>query len=358
MTAELVRQLHSLGVTVDVGVFDNAGRGDRTILEVVAPYVHDGSVIPSRGRLDGSTVATLRRHLVRRRVDLIHSHKVKTTFYSLLARRQLPCKLVATCHNWLTDTAVLRLHAMLDKRLARFCDAAVGVSADVAQELRHYVPAERVRHIGNGIDTQRYRRLLPRTEAKRALQLPADRVLVGYVGRLSVQKGLSSLLRAVASLPEPLRSGTDLVITGDGDYRLALGDEARALGLAQRTHFLGARSDTPEIYSALDVFVLPSQQEAFPMVVLEAMACELPVIATDVGDTARIVEDGISGLVVPPRDVDALRHRLLDVLQDPLRGERLGQAARARVVERFSSEQMARAYLALYEELMRSSTRH
>jgi len=354
MAAELVRQLHGLGVTVDVAVFDNAGRGDRTILEAAAPYIHDGQVIPCRGRVDKSTVAALRKYIARHRLDLIHSHKFKATSYSLLARWRLPCRLVATYHNWLTDTAALWLYAALDKRLAGYCDAAVGVSGPVVQELRRYVPADRVHQIGNGVDTQSYRRLLPRAEARRELQLPADRMLVGFVGRLSAQKGLSNLLRAIAEMPLALRTGVDLVITGDGEKRRALNDEAHMLGLADRTHFLGTRNDTPTIYSALDVFVLPSEQEAFPMVVLEAMACGLPIIATDVGDTARIIEDGVSGLVVRPRNVDSLRQALSELLQNPDRARRFGEAARERVVKYFSSTQMAQTYLALYEELLRS----
>lgn len=357
MAAELVRQLHELGATVDVAVFDNAGRGDRTILKAAAPYIHDGQVIPCRGRVDPSTVRALRKSIARHHVDLIHSHKFKTTLYSLFARRHLPCRLVSTYHNWLTDTTALQVHAVLDKRLARYCDAAVGVSGPVVQELRRYVPAERVHHIGNGVDTERFRRLLPLAEARRELGLPVDRKLIGFVGRLSAQKGLSTLLRAIAEFPAGLRGVVDLVITGDGEERRALEDEARALGLADRTHFLGTRSDTPTIYSALDVFVLPSEQEAFPMVVLEAMACGLPIVATDVGDTARIVEDGVSGDIVPPRDRKSLQLALIGVLQDPDRARRLGEAARERLVKHFSSEQMAQAYLALYQELLRSPTR-
>jgi glycosyltransferase involved in cell wall biosynthesis len=155
-------------------------------------------------------------------------------------------------------------------------------------------------------------------------------------------------------MPLALRTGVDLVITGDGEKRRALYDEAHMLGLADRTHFLGTRNDTPTIYSALDVFVLPSEQEAFPMVVLEAMACGLPIIATDVGDTARIIEDGVSGLVVRPRNVDSLRQALSELLQNPDRARRFGEAARERVVKYFSSTQMAQTYLALYEELLRS----
>jgi len=357
MASELVRELSLLGATVDVAVFDNAGKGDRTILDAAAPYIRAGDVLPCSGRWDPETIGALRRHVSEQRIDIVHSHKFKGTLYFLLSRLRRECGLVATFHNWLKDTAVLRLHAALDKRLARYCDIAVGVSQSVASELRRYVPASRVRKVGNGVDTERFQRKASREVARRELNLPAERILVGFVGRLTAQKGVSVLLRATAGLPAKLQDSIDLVIVGDGEERSALSDEARALGLGNRTHFLGTQTDTPLVYAALDLFVLPSEQEAFPMVVLEAMACELPLIATDVGDTAQIVEPGVSGLIVQTRNVESLRQAIGAMLSDPERAACLGRAARQRVVAHFSSRAMASTYLSLYEEVMRARPR-
>lgn len=352
MAAELVRQLHYLGVTLDVAVFDNGGRGDRQILDIVKPYVSERLVLPCRGRLDFSTVVALRRYIIRRQVNVLHSHKYKATFYSLLARLRTSCKLVVTYHNWLTNSLPLRVYAALDKRLAAYCDAAVGVSVPVAQELRRSVLAKRVHHIGNGVDTQIYQRVLTLADAKRALGLPVNSRSIGFVGRLSAAKGVSYLLQAAAALSPALRGDAHIVIVGDGEHRKALADEARLLGLSQRTHFLGTRSDTPLIYSALDVFVLPSEVEAFPMVVLEAMACALPVIATNVGDVGQIIENGTSGRVIAARDKDALRTAVEEVLIDPDYARRLGTAARERIAQQFSSSQMAQRYLVLYRDVL------
>jgi glycosyltransferase involved in cell wall biosynthesis len=352
MAAELVRQLHRKGVTVDLGVFDNAGRGDRRILDVAAPYIQEGIVIPCRGQIDASAIANLRGYVKRRAPDVIHSHAYKTTFYALLARWRTSCRLVATYHNWLTHTATLRFYMALDKRLARYCDAAVAVSGEVALALRPHIPPERLHRIGNGIDSDVYRRATPVADAKRALGL-GDRFLVGFVGRLSSKKGLSYLLRALATLPPAVHA----VIVGDGDYREAIVREAELLNLSERVHLLGVRDDVRPIYAALDIFVLPSESEAFPMVVLEAMASGLPVVATDVGDTKQIVEDGLSGRVVPARDADALARALSEFINDRERALRIGAAARQRVEACFSSAQMAGAYLGLYESVLPPRTR-
>lgn len=356
MTAELVRQLHALGVTIDIGVFDNDGRADREILDVAAPYINDALIVPCRRQFDWSAARVLHEYLNNRRPDVVHSHKYKTTFYALLSRRHTPCRLVATYHNWLYDTLPLRLYAALDKRLARYCDAVIGVSEPVTQELRRHVPAPKVSHIGNGVDTEVYRPLMPRADAKQGLGL-SGKTLVGFVGRLSADKGISHLLQALAAMPASLAESIHAVIVGDGEYRGALESEARALGLSERVHFLGNRRDTPLLYTAFDVFVLPSRREGFPMVLLEAMACGLPVIATRVGDVDHIIEQGVSGLVVEPTDTAALQQALQALLAEPDRAQRMGTAARERVERRFSSARMAREYLAIYQSVMGGSVR-
>ena len=353
MTAELVRQLHGLKVTIDLGIFDNNGRANKEILEVAGKYIEESFIIPCRRQLDWSTVSSLNKYLTTRKPDIIHSHKYKTTFYALLARRHTPCRLVTTSHNWLTDTLPLRFYTALDKRLARYCDAVVGVSKPVTDELRRCVPASsKVRYIENGVDTDVYRPAMSRADAKQAIGL-GGLPLVGFVGRLSADKGVVYLMRALGDLPETAAGPLHAVIVGDGEHRGALEAEAHRLGLSERVHFLGNRRDTPLLYSAFDVFVLPSLREGFPMVLLEAMSIGLPVISTRVGDVDYIVEQGVSGIVVNPADPAALQQALQTVMENPDRSSRMGALARQRVEEHFSSAKMAREYLTLYEQILR-----
>lgn len=354
MTIELVRQLHARGVTIDLGMFDNDGAANKQILDIAAPFIHDSLVIPCRGQFDWSAVRILHKYLNEQRPDVIHSHKYKATFYALLSRRHTPCRLVATYHNWLTDTLPLRFYAALDKRLARYCDAAVGVSEPVTQELRHHVPTPKVWKIGNGIDTGHYLPPMSHHDAKQTLGL-SGKTLVGFVGRLSADKGLSYLFQALAAMPTSLAGSVHAVIVGDGEHLNVLKAEVSACGLSGRVHFLGNRRDTPLLYTAFDVFVLPSLREGFPMVLLEAMSCSLPIISTRVGDIDRIIEQGVSGLIVEPADPAMLQQALQKVLTDPDYAKRMGAAARTRVEQYFSSTQMAREYLALYERVMKEN---
>ena len=351
MTAELTRQLHASGVSVEVAILDNNGRGNAEIFEAVGSAAGATYRIPCGGQIDLATLRRLNRIVKDRKIDVIHSHKYKTSFYSALTHTVRPVKVLTTYHNWLYQTRALRVYATVDKQLARFSDLCVGVSTPVTDELRRYVPSRKVLQIDNGIDVSVYHPGASRAEARAALGLSPQRPLAGFVGRLSVEKGLPYFIEAVAGL---LEQDFDVVIVGDGELRGEIEAKVASLGLSQRVSLWGNRRDTPQIYRALDLFVLPSTQEAFPMVALEAMASGCAIVATAVGEVSRILDNGNCGLVVPPADVIALRDAMGGLLDNEARRRHLGQLARERVVANYSSQAMAAGYLHAYEHILAS----
>jgi glycosyltransferase involved in cell wall biosynthesis len=350
MAAELVRHTVPFGIESHVGVFDNGGRGDRQILETTRAAGARGWVVPCAGQYDGAAVRAIADYVREQRIDVVHSHKYKTTFHALLARRRQPCPLLATYHNWLEDSFMLKVYAWIDKRLARYVDANVGVSTVVATELARHAPADRVHYIGNGIDTDRFTpgdsSAATRAAARARIGLE-DAPVIGFVGRLTPQKGVEVLIAAFHALDDPR---AQLLIVGDGESRAALETAARAGRNAARITFLGARQDTPELFRAMDLFVLPSYVEAFPMVLLEAMATAVPVIGTPVGDVPKIIAADV-GRITSLGDVPALRSTLAELLADEAVRTRLGKAARSNVVANHSAEAFARNYVKLYERI-------
>lgn len=346
MAAVLVRRLAANGVQNHVGVLRSYGDSNLQILDAVRDIAH-GHVFECRGRFDWRVIGALRRYIRWHDVDVVHSHKYKTNFYAVIAGLGLGRTLISTCHNWLGTSSKMRLYAALDKRVLAVFDKVVGVSDEVADELRRHVAARKVEKIDNGIDIDRFDPLPAPADAKRALGV-GDRPVIGFVGRLTNDKAVSVLLRAVHKLGR--RRPVKLLVIGDGKDSAALKQEAQALGVHDSVEFLGHRTDTPRLYPALDVFVLPSRKEAFPMVVLEAMACAVPVIATRVGDVPYILQYGACGRLVDVDDVDGLCRALDSVLSDPIAAQQLGAAGQQRVHERFSSQIMARHYQALYAQ--------
>ncbi|MFN8223543.1 MAG: glycosyltransferase family 4 protein [Gaiellales bacterium] len=178
---------------------------------------------------------------------------------------------------------------------------------------------------------------------------PGTPVRIVSVGRLAEPKDFGTLLAAIA---RPALGTVELELLGDGPQRAALEAMARRLGIADLTHFLGEVGDVPDRLRRADVFVLSSRSEGLPISVLEAMAAGLPIVATAVGGLGELVDDGVTGLLVPAGDVNALAEALATLAADPARCQTLGAASRRRAEERFSIAACRQAHVELYRRLL------
>lgn len=350
MAASLVRSLERRGIGCHVGTFRSGPQSNLEILGAVRDCGAQGVVIDCHGRFDRTAARRIRDYALAAGIDVIHSHKYKTNLYAYLAVRGTELRLISTCHNWVNTNLTLRAYGVLDRFVLRGFDAVVGVSQSVLDQLGR-PGRRRLECIPNGIDVARFQGTLSREEARARLGLPAG-PLIGFVGRLSRLKDVPTLLRAFAALASPVPAV--LAIVGDGEERTALEREAQRLGIAGRTHFLGECSETFTAYRAFDLFVLPSLEEASPLVVLEAMAAGTPVVATRVGSIPEVLDEGRCGYLVPTGDAPGLAERMAAVLADPAGQRRVSAAAVARVIERYSLESMIDRYIGLYGSLVRT----
>jgi glycosyltransferase involved in cell wall biosynthesis len=175
--------------------------------------------------------------------------------------------------------------------------------------------------------------------------------VIGLVGRLDHWgKGHKELFTAMAQIRE--RHPVHALIVGGGRRTDEVRQLATSLGLAGEVHFLGPRRDVPDLLKAMDIFVLPSYSEGVSLALLEAMAAGLPVIATEVGGLPEVVEHEKTGLLIPPRDVEALAGALGRLLADPAWARQLGANARAHVRKHFSLDRLGREINEIYEELV------
>lgn len=249
-------------------------------------------------------------------------------------------------------------HQRLRRWMAPFIARHVVVSADLQDWLTGRVGIRRakVTHIANGIDTTAFRVARDRPIARPLLgdfAPPGTRVVVN-VARLDKVKDHAGLIAAFKLLQRDDVPATDcrLVIAGEGPQRRALERQIAELDLARVVRLLGDRGDIAELLAEADVFALSSIAEGMPVTLLEAMAAGLPVVATDVGDVASVVADGVTGTLVPAHDPPALAAALGSYLADENRRRAHGDAARTRAVERFGLGAMVSAYVSLYDELL------
>jgi len=209
------------------------------------------------------------------------------------------------------------------------------------------IPRCKVVCIPNAVDLARCRRRDP-ARVRADLGLSDEQLMILTAGNLIPPKGVGVLIRAFAVVCETDPSAV-LVIAGDGPERAKLEGLAEQLGVPNRTRFLGERSDMPDLLSASAIFCCPSiWAEAFGWVNAEAMACEVPVVSTTTGAIPEIVEHGEMGLLVPPRDPDAMAGAIIELLASPERRKAMGEAGRRRAENLFDLCQAIQSHVALY----------
>jgi glycosyltransferase involved in cell wall biosynthesis len=308
--------------------------------------------IPERGPLDVRALWRLAREVAAFRPHLLHAHDYKTNALSVLLGAWFRIPVLTTLHGYVTCSRRLELYYAVDRWALRQMRHVVAVSEDLDETAaRLGVPAARRSLIRNAIDTERYRRSATATEARRRLWMEPDRPLVGAVGRLSPEKGFDVLIRAMARMRA---AGTEagLAIVGEGEEKARLRELARELGCADHVVFAGHQSDPRPWFEAMDVFALSSLREGLPNVVLEAMALEVPIVATRIAGVPKVLRDGESALLVEPRDEAALSAALTRLLGDAALRTRLADSARRTVEREFNFAVRMQAEAALYDRLL------
>ena len=241
-------------------------------------------------------------------------------------------------------------HLQLDRWTARLVDMYVAVSDSVAEFSRTVgkLPSQRLVVIPNGIDVRTFDQASPTDLTQ--LGIAAGRKAVTFVGRLDPQKGLAEFISSSRAWLDRLPDH-DLLLVGEGPERCPLEALARQTGLSDRVHFAGWRSDVPGILRNSNLLVLPSRWEGMPNVVLEAMGCRLPVVASDVEGVGELLGPAGRQQIAPQGDIGALAERIISIASNPALSESLGEANRRRVEERFSLEAMVDAYSDLLHRL-------
>ncbi len=235
----------------------------------------------------------------------------------------------------------------------RLLDRTIAVS-ELSRDMlisNYHVPPERIVAIRNGMDVERFDEDIDAAAVRAELGLSSNHRVALLIGRFAARKGHNYAMRAMrlaaARVPD-LR----MIFAGDGELEGELRAEAAELGISDRVFFVGFRRDIPRLLAASDVLLLPSEDECLPLVILEAMSSRRPVIATDVGGISEAVDDGRTGILVSPRDVEGLADAMVDVLGDRERASAMGIEGRRKVEEEFSLEACAAAVFDVYEELL------
>ena len=284
-------------------------------------------------------------------VRIWHGHDYKSNFLGLLLRDRLGLRLVSTVHGWAeAHSPKARMYYALDRWCLRRYERVICVSPDLFDACeRSGVPRERLRLVENGIDTASFRRTRSPADA-RGCATRRGRLVIGAVGRLSYEKGYDLLIPAVDRLVEEGHD-VELWIAGEGPQRAELAACIARARHRERFRLLGFVDDLHHLFESFDVFALSSRNEGLPLALLEAMAMEVPVVATRCGGVAGVVENGECGVLAETNSIEDLAAGLRKVLACASLREQLATRARRRVVDGYSLAHRMERVREIYEEL-------
>ena len=302
--------------------------------------------------------ASLREYVKRERIDIIHgSDRPRDAAYGVVLGKLTGAKSVVHVH-----VAWSEGYSAPAKWGVRRADGVFSISRFVTETIvATGTPRERVHTILNCVDPPDWDPSIDGSGVRSEFGIPPEASLLASVSRLFGQKGQRELLRALALVRKEVPDVRLLIVGADagyvhgGSFTAELKTLAQELGVGDRVVFTGERPDIPRIMAACDVYSMPSLEEPFGLVFLEAMAMGKPVVAVDNGGTPEVVEHGQSGLLVPPMDIAALTRSIITLLKDPELRSRMGAYGRSRVLEYFNVQRMAGDAAKAYEVLLKGA---
>jgi glycosyltransferase involved in cell wall biosynthesis len=312
-------------------------------------------IIPERWRFDVSVLPALRKIVERQRPDLVVSHSVKSHFLVWRSHLWRDCPWIAFHHGYTTTDRKMRIYNRLDRWSLPVADRLLTVCHAFARQLATDtgVPVAKIAVQHNSIRPRPLASPEGAQAVRSKLGIAPDEFMLLAVGRLSKEKAHLDLLAALARLRETNRElKCKLVIVGDGPERGTLEAAVRSTGIKLDVIFTGQENDVQPFYAAADVFVLPSHSEGSPNVLLEAMAANIPIVATDVGGVPEIVKNNESALLIPANDPQAMAAAIASVLNDQDLARRLTTNSAALIANQFTPERYVRGLVGIYGEVI------
>ena len=295
-----------------------------------------------------------RRLLEKLRPDVVHTHQIGALFYVGSAARKSGVPVVVHTEHGKHYPGRFRVRC-LSRWAVRSADQFFCVSKDIANGIERWriAPSSKIRVVANGIDLDRFQNQVASQKLRGSLGIPAGAPVIGTIGRLTEVKRQNLLIRSFSRLRDSIPAA-HLLLVGDGDLRQELEALVGQLNLAHVVRFVGYQSK-PELYwGAMNVFALTSRSERMPLVVLEAWAAGVPIIASRVGGLTEMIDDGKNGLLFESGDEDALARGLGHLLSEPELTRQLVDNGTRRVEAEFSSRQMVQTYQRHYFEVLES----
>lgn len=337
-----------------------ATASNRMFTKAITRQDHTTFTIDFSNRYNVAVLLRLMRIITREQIDIIHGQGARAEFYARLAarlsgRKAYVSTIAVPVEGYDVGPLKKLVYRAFDRFSERYVDRFIVVSESLAKAMihGHGVPQEQVTRIYNGIETDIYQpagQSINRHRIREEFRISDNEILIGSIGRLAWPKGFEFFIRAIPDIIQTLPNARFLLV-GDGSLRHDLETLAKSLNLQSCLVFAGQRKDIRDILAAIDIVVVPSIQEGFPVLTLEAMAMEKPIVATAIDGVMEQIVNGREGLLVAPKNPPAIAQAAKSLADDQSLARSLGKNARDKAVQDFSIQKMMMETIRVYETL-------
>lgn len=323
--------------------------------------------IDMRNRFNPRVILQLANLMKREKIDIVHSQGARADFFARIAAKLAKIPIVVSTvtmpvEGFDVNPVVRLIYIILNRFSEHFVNRFIVVSEALKRIMikKHGIDPQKVVRIYNGIEIDEYciegeKAMCRKSRFREELGLENDTQVIGAIGRLVWQKGFEYFIEAIPNVLKEFPEAM-FVIVGEGPLENKLKVKSKKLKVDDKVIFTGFRSDIKEVLASIDILVMPSLLEGFPMITLEAMAMAKPIVATDIEGIMETLKNGITGLLVPPKDTSALAKAIVDLLIHGDKAHQMGKAARRIVEERFGVDIMVQKVEEVYEELLQLNT--
>ncbi len=329
-----------------VCLFENTRSSNIDLYDIFNNQNISVSKLHCRGKMDIHAIFKLRKIIESNKIDIIHSHGYKANIYSFFSTIRSKIPRISTCHNWISNEPKLKYYSKLDQYFLRYFSHIAAVSDEVkAKIIASGISQKNISVVKNGISLHAFASTCSNSNICKDLNIQNNALIIGNVARFSAEKAHELLIKAFIEINKEFPESI-LLLVGDGPLKGSLERKYNHPSII----FAGQRKDVDRFYACMDVFVLPSLTEGLPLVLLEAMAAKVPVIASCVGAIPNVLKKGDCGILIEPGNSKDLKKALIYTFRNKKKVNEMALSAYERVEKHYSSKKMCNEYVMIYQE--------
>ncbi|MEW8052182.1 MAG: glycosyltransferase family 4 protein [Candidatus Thiodiazotropha sp.] len=337
---------------IHIGAFSGESHNDHAYMKKASQLGLDVVAIKENSSFDRKVIDQIKQVIQNQSIDIIHTHDFRSNIYGLICAKSQRLPLVSTCHGWISNSLKGKIYTAIDKYLLRYHDQVIVVSEIMKENLvSGGMQSDKVNVINNALVINDYVIEKGNNKLRSEFNISPEKKVIANIGRLSQEKRQDYFLKAAKYL-NGINKNLMFIIIGVGPEEKRLMSLSHELGISDIVRFTGYRNDMVDVYNGIDLVVQSSNTEGMPNVVLESLLMGVPVIATNVGGTAQIIQHNINGILIDPENIGALENAMKDYIDNVTKYNEMALVGRQHVIKNFNQDARVEKLFNVYESLV------